>query len=426
MRRGYRRGRKVPVSQATVLAVAGHCGLGLFSWGCTGPGPEADAPLGWGPVDAREVRTWPQETLDAAPRWRVAQDPEYSMVLDSVRHVYGEHVVVRERRVSQGFFLPEGRVALLSSPGEIPPESPLLQLVDRAGGDVARIPPPRSDTGLSRRWESFIMAVTAEQGLVFVGNNFGYPQAVWQMGREGQDVWYADRDGRFTRPPSYIDMMFAVLLGILPDGSLVMSRSAGPRDTTVVFEIVSVRPTGSSLQGAEGQQPEVLFRVADPRGADGHEFSAAWSPLRKSVTVVAGDTIWNVPTERPELVAVHRSGDVLLRVEWEAGDRSVPPEAESDYWKGAERFPAAAELLLGADGLLYVRRWEVMDGKYPVRGSEWLVFTKAGDLVARLDMSPHWPSARVLAFDHEAVLVRVSGDDRPGEVRIHAIERQPG
>ena len=41
---------------------------------------------------------------------------------------------------------------------------------------------------------------------------------------------------------------------------------------------------------------------------------------------MAGDTIWIVPTERPELVAVARSGEVLLLVEWEAGDRTIPAE----------------------------------------------------------------------------------------------------
>ena len=83
---GARRG--VPL-----VAAAGQCVLVLMSCGCSGPGPEvdteaadvADAPLGWGgPVNAAGVRFWPLEALDAAPRWRVAREPDYSMVLDSV------------------------------------------------------------------------------------------------------------------------------------------------------------------------------------------------------------------------------------------------------------------------------------------------------------------------------------------------------
>ncbi|MDE2659091.1 MAG: hypothetical protein OXI45_02675 [Acidobacteriota bacterium] len=412
--------------ETAVLTVVGQCGLVLSSFGCLSPGPEADAeaadvakaPLGWGgPVDAKEIRVWSRESLDAAPRWRVAPEPDYAMVLDSVEQIIGEHVIRVQRFVAEGAFLPEGRVALLSRTGSRP-ESPLLYLIDRKRGDAIGIGPPEGEAGESLDWDSFEMAVTVNQRFVLVGYNADY-----RVRRTGLDVWYVHRDGRFTEPPSYVEVEGG-LLGTFADGSLAMWTSPELGDTTIVTRIVAARVTDGPSRVAEGRQAEVLFTTANPRDPDRYDTLANWTSHPARVTVVAGDTIWVIPTERPELLAVHRSGAVALKVEWEAGDRSVPAEAPSDFWKGAERFPAAAELQLGADGLLYVRRWEVIDGRYPNLGLEWLVFTQAGDLIARLDMLPHWWSAQILEFGHEEVLVVVSDDGAPHEVRIHAIERQ--
>lgn len=412
---------------ARVVAV-GQCVLVLSSCGCSGPGPEedteaadvADGPLGWGgPVNAAEVRRWAREALDAAPRWRVAQEADYSMVLDSVDLRIGGHVIRVQRFVANGAFRPDGRVALLTrTGGSSQPESPLLYLIDRMSGQVTGIPAPSGEPGESLDWNSFSM-VAVEHGFVLVGDNFGHAEGRRRMRRTGLDVWLADRDGRFTRPPSYVDVDGGPL-GSFADGSLVMWTYPETADTTIVTGIVAAQAKEVSSRAAEGQQADVLFRIANPRDPDRHEVRASWTSHPANVTVVAGDTIWVLPTERPELVAVHRSGDVPLMVEWDAGDRSVPPGAPPDYWKGAERFPAAAELQLGADGLLYVERWAVLDHRGPVRGPEWLVFSQAGDLVARLDVPLGW---RVLEFGHEEVLVVASEDGGPDEVRIHSIER---
>ena len=339
------------------------------------------------------------------------------MVLDSVERIVGEHVIKMQRFVAKGAFLAEGRVALLSRTGS-KPESPLLYLIDRKSGDAVGIRAPEGEAGESLDWDSFTMAVTVAQEFVLVGDNADY-----RVRRTGLDVWYADRNGRFMWPPSYVEVDGG-LLGTLADGSLVMWKMPTIADTSIVTEIVSVRVTEPSSEASENQQAEVLFTTANRRDPARPDVRASWTSHPARVTVVAGDTIWVIPTERPELVAVHRSGAVVLEVEWEAGDRSVPAGAPSDFWEGAERFPAAAELQLGADGLLYVRRWEVIDGRYPYLGLEWLVFTQAGELVARLDMLPHWWSAQILEFGHEEVLVVVSDDGAPHEVRIHAIERQ--
>ena len=415
--------------QAAVrLTIAGQCGLVLLSSGCSSPGPEANAeaadvanaPLGWGgPLNAKEDRLWSRESLDAAPRWQVAQDPDYVMVLDSVEQIIGEHVIRVQRFLPKGAFLSEGRVALLSRTGS-QPESPLLYLIDQESGHSAGVRGPDGEAGESLDWDSFTMAVTAAQGLVLVGDNVDPRESRRRMRRTGLDVWYADRNGRFTRPPSFVEVD-GELLGTFADESLAMLASPETGDTTIVTEIVSARVTEGPSRVAGGQQAELLFRIANPKDPDRYDIPANWTSHPARVTVVAGDTIWVLPTERPELVAVHRSGDIVLKVEWEAGDRSVPPGAPPDFWKGAERFPAAVELQLGADGFLYVQRWEVIDGRYPNPGLEWLVFSQAGDLVARLDIPLGW---QILQFGHDEVLVVASEDGGPDKVRIHAIERR--
>ncbi len=420
--------RRGQPSAAVVLVMAGQCGLVVLSSGCSDPGPGADAevpdaPLGWdGSVEAEEVRVWDGESLAMSSRWRVSSQPEYSMVLDSVDLIIAGRTSRIPRFVTEGVFLSDGRVALIySTGGSSQPDSLLLHFIDPASGEEVGIPAPRGEAGAFLDWVSFSMAAIG-QGFVLVGDNTDYSGSVRPMKRTVQDVWFADRDGGFTRPPSYVDVDGG-LLGTFADGSLVMWTRPVTVDTAIVTRIVAAQATQGLPHGAEGEPGEVLFTTANRRNPDRHEVRASWTSHPANVTVVAGDTIWVLPTGRPELVAVHRSGDVLLMVEWDAGDRSVPPGAPPDFWKGAERFPAAAELQLGADGLLYVERWTVLDHRGPMRGPEWLVFSQAGDLVARLDVPLGW---RVLEFGHEEVLVVASENDGPDEVRIHAIERQPG
>ena len=269
---------------AALFAVVGQCGLVLLSCGCQGPGPEADAeaadvadaPLGWGgPVDSEEVRVWSRESLDAAPRWRVAPDPDYAMVLDSVELIVGEHVIKVERFVAKGVFLPEGRVALLSRTGS-QPESPLLYLIDRESGHAAGVQAPDGEAGESLNWGSFTMATTVAQGFVLVGDNVDYRESRRRMRRTGLDVWYADRNGRFTRPPSYVEVDGG-LLGTFADGSLAMWTSPEIGDTTIVTEIVSPRVTEGPSRLAGGQQAELLFRMANPKDPDRFDIPANWA-----------------------------------------------------------------------------------------------------------------------------------------------------
>ena len=135
---------------------------------------------------------------------------------------------------------------------------------------------------------------------------------------------------------------------------------------------------------------------------------------------VSGDTIWAVPTERPALLALNRSGEALLRVEWEAGDRRIPvSERESDEWGGLERFPAASRLVVGADGLVYVQRWTLRDGT-PAMGPEWLVFHPSGELVGRLEIPR---VLQVSAFGDGTVLASRTYRAGFSEIRVYRVNR---
>ncbi len=80
----------------------------------------------------------------------------------------------------------------------------------------------------------------------------------------------------------------------------------------------------------------------------------------------------------------------------------------------------ASALVPGNDGRIYVQRLSVQGG-YPVRGPEWLVFDPAGDLLGRVDIPR---SLRVLAFGRNTVLVKGTNDLGVDEVRVHAMERR--
>lgn len=171
--------------------------------------------------------------------------------------------------------------------------------------------------------------------------------------------------------------------------------------------------------GASLRAEEVLFKTAAPKDPANARRPASWAHRPRFTSAVAGDTIWIVPTEKPVLLAVHRSGDILLEVEWEAGDRSIPQE-DADFWDGAARFPSAASLRIGTDGFVYVQRWTVREGRV-LRGPEWLVFGQAGELLARLDVPG--PST-VLAFGDGAVVVRTRNEEtRVQEIRVYEIRK---
>ena len=82
-----------------------------------------------------------------------------------------------------------------------------------------------------------------------------------------------------------------------------------------------------------------------------------------------------------------------------------------------ERFPAAPGLKVGTDGLIYVERAFLLDGR-PARGLEWLVFTPAGELVARLDVPGRFPDFLVMAFGDGSLVAKT----RPAETGLSTVQ----
>ena len=377
----------------------------LLLAGCSGSaGETGDGPLGWGgPIEAREARHWSEQSIGAAPRWSAAAEPTFVVAPAPVENSSG----LNRRMIRGAAFLPDGRAVLQYVP--IAPDSILLHMIDPASGTETEIPAPRAESGRSLNWEWFDMA-TAGDGLVLMGDNNR------ARTRERSDIWYFDGDGEFERPASYVGTD-GVLLGAFADGSLAFAGRFGginAAGTAKVSSVMSLRPLQTGFEPSAGDTAAVLFVAGSPLGArtrGGIYLNAAGGHSYLSTSATAEDTLWIVPTERPELLAVHRSGRIELKIEWEAGDRTVPPGTSE---MEVERFPAATSLQVGTDGLIYVQRHRVDDGRLGY-DPEWLVFDRAGELLARL----HIPANRWVMAIGDGFLVAGAGL----EARVYAVER---
>ena len=213
---------------------------------------------------------------------------------------------------------------------------------------------------------------------------------------------------------------------MFPDGSLVVAGTIEPGsvDARLVSAIMSVPAAAAGNEPMSSHEPELLFLTAIPRDPTlpyRYNYPARFAHFPWHTSGVAGDTIWTVPTERPKLLAVDRSGEVLLKVQWETGDRTIPPGADA-FGRGAERYPAARSLEIGADGLIHVQETILRDG-YLAGSPEWLVFSPVGELLARLVI----PGGQdVLALGDGVVVTtgmnEVSG---AGEVRYYELTGTP-
>ncbi len=357
--------------------------------------------------------------MDSVARWTIGDEPVFVTVPDSADRAMFRTTEKHQRYVNEATVLRDGRVVLLY--GLFAPDSILLHVCDPASGEEVLIPAPVD--GRPPAWGHANMI--AHDGQIILRDNNRPPR----IHRVPEAQLQADRRGGFSRPPSQVDVAViprvdqaGILLGAFPDGSLVVVSEARTTDTTIVWSTVAVRPAEIAGGPSDAPAHETLFETASPTDPSDRGMPASWAHQPRFTSAVAGDTIWIVPTERPELLAVHRSGDVLLRVEWHAGDRSLPRRA-AETRAGPERFPAAARLRKGADGLIYVQRVSARGDRLR-RGPEWLVFSPAGELVARLDIPGRWPATEVLTFGDGAVVIRTQ-DDESGvqEIRIHNLRR---
>ena len=359
-----------------------------------------------------------------APSWTLLNPPVGVVVPDTAEGLGGR---LAQRQALAATVFPDGEVLLLlAGPAEtrvIMTDPALRRLMDVADPGRMRhdsIPPMQA--GWGRPWaEGGRLARSGEEAVLA-----GWPlDGPFNRGLTDLELIYLGPEGRRTRPPVRIAALEGTLLGAFSDGSLLMTVASLDEFSPVADTVASVPfRVARPRQGSEGARDTVDLRVLftaglrtarGGRGGEMRRISGSHEAWTKATT--SGDTVWIVPSERPELVALDLSGDVLLRVEWEAGDRSVPPGNE-DLWKLA-RHPAAAAVIAGADGQVFVQRIVVRDGR-PVQGPEWLVFGTAGDLIARLDIPT---SLRVLAFGPGTVLVVATAEGGHREVRLHALGR---
>ena len=368
------------------------------------------------------VRRWSDAAIAQAPLWTLAEPAVGSVVPDTAETRDGRLV---QRYVSAGTLLAGGNVALLlaGSAGQtrvIVTDSALQDVRDANDPDGVRHDRiPAMSQGWGYSWfasgKSYRFGTQALLGDFVLEFDRG-------RGRRGPfEMLRMDHRGRFTGPPVRIPGIDGVWRGVFRDGSLLFAGAFEevPRVDSVIstpFRIVRA-PSASEVPGDRASQ-QVLFTTGVLRDP-GKTHAPVPLPLAHTAgftVAVSGDTVWVVPSERPELVGLNRSGEVLLRVEWDAGDRTVP--AGLSDWQGMERFPAASALVAGSDGRIYVQRWSVQRG-YPVRGPEWLVFSPAGELLGRLEIPR---GLRVLAFGTNTALVKGTNDDGVDEVRLHALE----
>lgn len=218
------------------------------------------------------------------------------------------------------------------------------------------------------------------------------------------------------------------LKGVLSDGSLVVLSSGWTHttDTTLISSTLLLRPIHEATPRARPDAPMLVFEtvvIRDPHADYPVPFFWAHDP-RRSIGV-AEDVIWIVPTERPELVGVDRSGRVLRKVEWDAGDRTIPADASDEVkasLRGLKRFPAARRLFVSTNGLIHVQRVVWRDGR-PRNGPEWLVFGPAGQLVARLEIPGN---LEVMAFGPASVVAKARGEDGIVEIRVYTLRKPTG
>ena len=423
--RGTERG---PSTRGTAQAV---CCLVLVT-GCVAGGPKSanelptaaesvykiapTEPLGLrGPTEARETRVWTTEAMEQVPRWTIADLPTATVVLGSVQLADGPLV---QMNVISGSMFGNGRVLLLvhypTGPHQVVATTSTLEPFRLSPSDGQDAMPVAGEHFGARKWVHGHGVLIGDE-VVVAGNPPGNARY--------KEVVYLDSQSRLTRPPARIEGPPGRVLGAFRDGSVLFWAPRyrfAATDTLVTISILSARPIPESGGASGSAAPREFLTFATPRQM-GISFPRPRSPhylplLRFGVN---GDTVWTVPTDRPELLAVHRSGEILLRVKWESGDRSLPVELRGAHdWGGLERFPAVSKLLIGTDGLVYVQLWAVRNGRL-TNGREWLVFDTTGELVSRVETPRGF---HVTAFGKGSVLGTGRNAAGANDVRIYRIE----
>lgn len=348
------------------------------------------------------------EQLNAAPRWQISAEPlPDSIPIPRVGQIYdapilsNRVVAVVTRRAEPG-----GQVHFYGD--------------DTAGVQRVVDLPHRSD-GATLYGDVNLFAIGSD--VLLAGS---------RPGSRSKSLWVVRSDSSVVEAAT-MPTEWESVVGVLGDTSLVVRTKAGrePEQTraSYLFSLVLVPHQSWTPPGEFHGRTDTLLTLAVPTDPQ-TGLTLLWGHV-PDITV-GTDRIWVVPTDAPEIIALSARGEPLLRIGWEAGDRSVPTsafehwrslriaDAESTYSRDAERrsaaiagvraskpaarHPAVLSVHLGGRDRLFVRRYTTIGGM-PQADSSLLVLRDDGALIARLQLPG---DLRVAGFGHDYVLARAS------------------
>lgn len=254
-------------------------------------------------------------------------------------------------------------------------------------------------------------------------------------------VFRIDPDGRVTRTVIAADDLAGAAgieaVGRFADGSIAAQWFGTARITREqrTSPMVFARTRGLSASDPARHETTVLF--VTPLISDPVLGAVPWRGRPRAA--VDAQSIWVAHADHAEVIRVDMNGDILARVTWDPGDRTLSPE-DFAIWQGGEierigranaaehlkedaihrleelqpggTIPAIQDVQFGSDGRLWVRPRRMPGDTNLVTG--WLCFTPAGEPLGRVFLPRE---AVAHEFGDSSVLVQVSDAGGPMVVR---------
>jgi hypothetical protein len=328
-----------------------------------------------------------RSALDRARQWTLADAPDL---------VVAPGATGPGARILKAAVLTGGSIAALvrdSSTGRIE-----VMFYDSAGTPILLPPPRASPPGVVREEPGFI---TVADSLYIVGSSSSIrddgARVAWIQGPRGK-----------ARTLSPLPDEIGPLLGAMADHSLI--AASDPTEAVAVGSRWStnliLRVSKAAWAGPATFRVDTLLTVATR--TDGSGSYLLWTHEPLYTIAVANERIWVALSGEPEIMAISGAGRPVLRVRWNAGDRSVPDSAIIRWRESvaeslpnsvstskrmdlrarlsrqqhADSFSAVARLVADRSGRVYVRLFELH--RVPQPSASWLVFEQDGRLAGRL------------------------------------------
>lgn len=259
-------------------------------------------------------------------------------------------------------------------------------------------------------------------------------------------LWLATADGNLAEAGTLPDDLSGVV-GMLDGGALVAfgkterSLAALRRVAVVVLDEDGWRAPGQEAAGGD-TIADMAFIAGESNG-----YSPLWLTTPYQTAATGSDRVWLVVDSLAEAASFDADGNVVDRIRWPTGDRTVPDTAKLALQRStvaareragedsvgiarsiailesraeANPYAAVAELREGPGGKVYIRSNHV-EG-YPRPSPNWLVIDRSGAPAFRIELSD---SVSVRAFGDDAVVVRFLSDPE-SELRLVRMTSTPG